>query len=66
LPFKDRREYDRNRKQRESPEHREAFFNAKNRKRDIERILKRKLSWPEFKLYDSGDAVAPDFVIPET
>lgn len=38
----------------------ESYYNAKIRKRDLEKILKRKITWKEFELYDSGESIAPD------
>lgn len=51
------REWDRTHR----PEHAEAFFGQRQRKHDLETILKRTLTWDEFVLYDTGEAVSPDY-----
>ncbi len=38
----------------------EAFVGSAARKQDLEKILRRKLTWAEFRLYDAGEAIAPD------
>lgn len=59
MPYADpdkKREWDRVHR----PEHGESFRYASQRKKDLEVLFKRKLTWKEFRLYDTGEAIAPD------